>query len=360
MSSTGAEKSTTSATNRSHNQGRQDRSYTPAQMAAVTRVRKCRHTDYYAILDIESPSSDSEVRKSYRKLALIMHPDKNGAPGADEAFKLVSKAFQVLSDPDKKRIFDQTGADPDSRGGGGGGGFGGGAGSRAAASGFAGGSPFGADISPDDLFNMFFGGGFGGAGGAGGGFQQFGGFGGPGIRVHTFGGGSSPFAAFQQGAGTRRQAGTGTTRQQQQEPFSIRQLFELLPLMLLFFVPVLFSLFGDSSSSTGLRTPRYEFKSVPPYTLERTTPLHHIPYYVKPEDVTQLPERKLRQLDRQAEVSYVQALKNRCYHEYENKQQKISDAKGWFFVDTDAYNEAIQIPLPSCDRLDTLGVAYNR
>jgi DnaJ family protein B protein 12 len=87
MSSTSAETHSTSASHREHNQGRQDRSFTPAQKAAVERVRLCRTTDYYAILDIEKPSNDGEIRKAYRKLALIMHPDKNGAPGADEAFK---------------------------------------------------------------------------------------------------------------------------------------------------------------------------------------------------------------------------------------------------------------------------------
>lgn len=80
------------------------RSFTPAQKAAVDRVRKCRTYDYYAILDIESTCTDGEVKRAYRKLALIMHPDKNSAPGADEAFKLVSKAFQILSDPKRSEF----------------------------------------------------------------------------------------------------------------------------------------------------------------------------------------------------------------------------------------------------------------
>lgn len=87
MSSTSSEANSTNARKRDHNQGRQDRAYTTAQAAAVERVRKCRVTDYYAVLDIESSSTETEIRKAYRKLALIMHPDKNGAPGADEAFK---------------------------------------------------------------------------------------------------------------------------------------------------------------------------------------------------------------------------------------------------------------------------------
>lgn len=44
-------------------------------------------TDFYAILDIEKTVSEGEIKKAYRRLALVMHPDKNGAPGADEAFK---------------------------------------------------------------------------------------------------------------------------------------------------------------------------------------------------------------------------------------------------------------------------------
>lgn len=70
-----------------HNQGNQNRSYTNEQKAAVDRIRKCTSTDYYAILDVEKTVTADGVKKAYRRLALVMHPDKNGAPGADEAFK---------------------------------------------------------------------------------------------------------------------------------------------------------------------------------------------------------------------------------------------------------------------------------
>lgn len=85
--STGASTGEGSAKSREHNQGQQNREYTPAQKAAVDRVRKCKPTAYYEILDIKVEATDNEVKKAYRRLALVMHPDKNGAPGADEAFK---------------------------------------------------------------------------------------------------------------------------------------------------------------------------------------------------------------------------------------------------------------------------------
>lgn len=76
-----------SAKSREHNQGRQGRDYTPEQKSSVDKVRKCKSTAYYEILDIKAEASEAEIKKAYRKLALVMHPDKNGAPGADEAFK---------------------------------------------------------------------------------------------------------------------------------------------------------------------------------------------------------------------------------------------------------------------------------
>lgn len=72
---------------REHSQGRQDRDYTPEQAAAVKRIRTCKATAFYEILSIEKEASDTQVKKAYHKLSLATHPDKNGAPGADEAFK---------------------------------------------------------------------------------------------------------------------------------------------------------------------------------------------------------------------------------------------------------------------------------
>lgn len=68
-----------------------------------------RNQDYYEILGVERTSTVEQIRKAYRKLSLKVHPDKNKAPGSEEAFKKVSKAFKCLSDDDSRRQYDHVG-----------------------------------------------------------------------------------------------------------------------------------------------------------------------------------------------------------------------------------------------------------
>jgi len=65
--------------------------------------------DYYKILGISKGASDDEIKKAYRKLALRYHPDKNKSPGAEEKFKEVAEAYEVLSDKRKRDVYDQYG-----------------------------------------------------------------------------------------------------------------------------------------------------------------------------------------------------------------------------------------------------------
>lgn len=125
--------------------GESTKGYTSEQVAAVKRVKQCK--DYYEILGVSRSASDEDLKKAYRKLALKFHPDKNHAPGATEAFKAIGTAYAVLSNPEKRKQYDQFGDDK----------------SQAARHGHSHGDfhrGFEADISPEDLFNMFFGGGF--------------------------------------------------------------------------------------------------------------------------------------------------------------------------------------------------------
>ena len=115
--------------------------------------------DYYEVLGIGKNATDAEIKSAYRKLAKKYHPDLNpGNKEAEEKFKEVNEANDVLSDPQKRQRYDQfgfAGVDPNyaAANGGGAGGFGGGFG--------------GVDLG--DIFGDIFGGGFGG------GFSGFGG-----------------------------------------------------------------------------------------------------------------------------------------------------------------------------------------
>ncbi len=105
--------------------------------------------DYYEVLGIDKGASDAEIKKAYRKMAKKYHPDINKEAGAEEKFKEINEAYEVLSDADKKAAYDRygfAGVDPNS-------GFGQG--------GFSG---FGGMDDLGDIFSSFMGGGFGGFG----------------------------------------------------------------------------------------------------------------------------------------------------------------------------------------------------
>ena len=104
---------------------------------------------YYDILGVKKDASEQEINRAYRKLAAKYHPDVNHAPGAEEKFKKINEAHEVLTDPQKRAQYDQFGsAGPNAAGGQGFGGFGG--------QGFGGAQGFG-DFS--DIFGDIFGGG---------------------------------------------------------------------------------------------------------------------------------------------------------------------------------------------------------
>jgi len=131
-----------------------------------------KYKDYYDTLGVPRSATQDDIKKAYRKLARKYHPDVSKAADAEQRFKEVNEANEVLRDPEKRAAYDQMGsnwkagqefqpppnwdAGFEFRSGGPGGGFGGG------------GSPFGADFDPSDFFESLFGRGARGAHGAGG------------------------------------------------------------------------------------------------------------------------------------------------------------------------------------------------
>ncbi|KAK4989680.1 Chaperone protein dnaJ [Elasticomyces elasticus] len=340
-----------STKHRAHHDGSSGRAFTAEQKMAVIRVRKCGPTAFYDILGLEevkTTCTDTEIKRSYRKLSLLTHPDKNGYEGADEAFKLVSRAFQVLSDPDKKFKFDKFGGDPDNR-------FGGGASAAASSpfSGFArsasgagrGGGMWEEEISPEEMFRQFFGGGMGGAFG-GGMFDTGPNFifnlngGGPGIRVHQFGG-NRP-----------RRRPHNHENANAPAPSLSSTLSSLLPLLIFFILPLLSSLFsGSTPASPGMRFDA----AIPPHTLQHTSNRLHVPYWVNPQEVADFTSKKWRELDKEAESKYVQKLSIECENQQDLRRRMFQQAQGIFWNDEEKLEEARRMEMASCRRLNELG-----
>lgn len=201
--------------------GADGRAYSEEQVKIVEEVLRSKEGGrgaHYRVLKLSQGCNEAEIKKAYRKLSLKVHPDKNSAPNADEAFKAVGLAYATLSDPQKRTIYDRYGEeDPDNRG--------------AARAGGMNMRRGGQEVSPEEIFNMFFGGGMPGMN-----------RGGPGFHVYTsgFGPGAMPFRP----AGPRRQA-RQQEREERQAPF-LSTLFQFMPLLL-----ILFSTFFRSDGSSG-------------------------------------------------------------------------------------------------------------
>ncbi len=140
-------------------------SYTPSARISFDMAN---NKDYYSILGVSKNASDAEIKNAYRKLAREHHPDmvaEGDKATAEKRFKEINEAYQVLSDPQKRKMYDQFGHAGPGFGGRDTSGFGGQWGPFTYTYTSTGGSPFGfGDIDPFDIFEDFFGfRGFGGS-----------------------------------------------------------------------------------------------------------------------------------------------------------------------------------------------------
>lgn len=280
--------------------GLQNRSYSKEQLQDIERIRKCK--DYYEILGLKKDASDVELKKAYRKLALQFHPDKNSAPGADEAFKAIGHAFAVLSDPEKRKQYDVMGPDVEN------------AAPRASQGGrYQQQYYYENEMTPEEIFRMMF--------------------------------GDFSFGDVQRNRAynARQRAQQQQRRQENNNSNSIFfSILQLLPLLFLIII---------SLPSFGSNEPGYSFTPTREYPREQKTYNHYVPYYVNPREFQFDDTRTQRRFEDNVEIQYVKSLRKKCDLEMRRKQNRINNAKGLFHVNQKALDEANKMRLYSCEKL---------
>lgn len=289
---------------RTESVGEDGRTYTQEQVDMVSKVLKAKEGGqgaHYRVLGVPKTASDGDLKKAYRKLALKLHPDKNSAPHADEAFKAVGLAYGTLSDRQKRTIYDTYGEeDPDNRGAAGRGPGGGGMQYRQ-----------GQEVSPEDIFNMFF-----GAGMAQGGR-------GPGFHVYTngFGGGFPGGFAGQQFAGQRARQQHAGQHQQQQNGAPWMQLLPFIVIMIMSFLN-----FGGQDAGVSMQNKYFSLVQQAPFVNPLATKLSgvkDIPYFVTDKFMrTYHRDRyQLAQVERMVEKNYHDYVMQECKAQKKYKRQ---------------------------------------
>lgn len=284
-------------------------------------------------------------------MALKFHPDKNHAPGADEAFKVIARAFSTLNDANKRAAYDRYGAQVSETSGG-----------HAAPGHFH--FHGHGEMSPEDLFNMFFST-----------FAQQTTTGaGPQFFFQSFGGGGFPAEDLLFNLpNMRRQHRRRQQAFREEQPATetqefVRRLFQFLPIILLFFMSLLNSwLFPSNTSSPSEDLTQFQhLVSLTPsasHTFSRVTKLHGMSYYatsafqqhfsrIQPHTpATSSLARELATYETAIERATVKTLQAACKTEQRDLDRRLSRAKN----NPKLQKELRQTPLPSCAKLRTFG-----
>ena len=292
--------------------------------------------DYYEVLGVSKDDNEEEVKKAYRKIALKVHPDKNPAPQAAEAFKKVSAAFSVLSDSQKRAHYDTFGQDSEHPS----------AGDDQATARqryYRANYENSPELSPEDIFNMMFGGGLGPGMMHGNGRVFTMGMGPGGFRIHTGGHGFPPRARAAANANVNASPGNRM----------FGNLIQLFPLLFI----LLFTM--SSLSSFGKDVIRFSLvkDQAAGYIHElQTSGLNSmakdIPYYVRESSLKPLESdvRTRYKIEKDVEQNAYNYYMSECGQEqrlrdvYRRRLKTEKDEKA-----IEKYKEEIEKPLPSCE-----------
>ncbi|KAI8427226.1 hypothetical protein MSG28_014824 [Choristoneura fumiferana] len=264
------------------------REYTSDQLEAVRRINtKCK--DYYEILGVTKEATDSDIKKAYKKLALQLHPDKNHAPGASEAFKAIGNAAAVLTDPEKRKQYELRGEEGPAH-------------HTPHQQYYARG--FESDLTAEELFNMFFG------------------------ATAFPGGGGGVYQRRRARSPEQREASAG--------------LLQLLPVLVLVLLSMMSGFFVSE--------PVYSLAPQAKYPVPRETVSLKVPYYVKENFHTDY-QGSLRRLEMAIEEEYIVGLRHACQRERNYRDSMAWKARN--FGDSRQYADAQKLRTPSCDKLQT-------
>uniref|UniRef100_A0A1I8N8I4 J domain-containing protein n=1 Tax=Musca domestica TaxID=7370 RepID=A0A1I8N8I4_MUSDO len=294
--------------------------YTNEQLTLVKKINSCQN--YYDVLSVSRNASESEIKKSYKKLALHLHPDKNNAPGAAEAFKTLGNAMNVLTDVRKRKEYDLGGGNYVS------------ANSSTAyhktsssyhqfyhndrdhhhhrhheqyssseASYHA-----NEDFTAEELFHMFF--------------------------------GNYPPS---QGTYRRRPYQPANQRQPQEHGQQPSLVFVLLLVMIM--LSMFMSLFSTD--------PVYSLSHSNKFNVRRQTQHLSIPYYVK-ENFENDYQGSLARLENSVEEDYVYTMKQHCFRERSYREAMMARARS--FGSRAQFAQAQGLKMPSCDNLSKIGI----
>lgn len=277
--------------------------YTSDQLEAVKKIKKCK--DYYQVLGVTKEATDSEIKKAYKKLALQLHPDKNKAPGAVEAFKAVGNAAAVLTDVEKRKVYDLHGINEPFNPHGGGQNTSSGQGrTYTYTSDFGYSRNFQGDVTAEELFNMFFGGGI------------------PQQNMYR----------------QRRQR--AEARGERENQSSSSALINLLPILLLIGLSMMSSFF--------ISDPIYSLQQSHKYSVRRETNALKIAYYVKDNFYSEY-QGSVGRLEASVEEDFLNHLKHSCSRERNYRDGMLAKARA--FGDRDLFRKAQSINTPSCENL---------